>query len=349
MRALVLAGGKGTRLRPLTDTRPKPLVPFMGAPLAAGLLRRLGEAGCERVTFLAGATAEPFAALASLEDRLGLAVDIATEEVPLDTAGAARRAVAGADEPVLVCNGDILTDLDYRALAAAHADSGALLTIALTRVADPSAFGVVVTDAGGRVSRFVEKPAAGAAPADTVNAGTYVLDPAALGGFAGDGPLSFEREVFPGLLESGAALLGVPSDAYWGDLGTPSRYREGVAAVLDGRCSWPLGSGLEIKPSGVAVHADALVSPGAGVSGPTVVSAGAVVGAGARVEAAVLLEGARIGEGAVIRQSIIAEGAVVGAGATVTGDAVIGDSARVAPRVALPAATRLAPGEHADS
>lgn len=345
MRVLVLAGGKGTRLRPLTDTRPKPLVPFMGAPFAEGLLRRLRDARCERVTFLVGGDPGPFAPLCVVGARLGMEVALSTEEVPLGTAGAARRLLREAEGPVLVCNGDILTDLDYRALLSAHDRSGAPATIALTRVDDPSSFGVVTTDRAGRVTGFIEKPPAGTAPALTVNAGTYVLDPDALAAFEGDGELSFEREVFPGLLEAGEELRAFLSDAHWGDLGTPERYRAGHAVVLSGRCAWPSGAGLELRSRGVVVHETAEVAHTALLSPPTLVGGGAVVGEGARLEGAVVLEQARVGDGAVVQASIVGEGASIGSRATVASDAVVGDGATVAAGVRLPANARVGAGE----
>lgn len=327
MHAVVLAGGQGTRLRPLTDTRPKPLLPFMGAPFAAGLLRRLAEAGCGRVTFLVGADAVPWRAL-----RVdGVAVDVVTEEVPLDTAGAARRLLRGrGDEPVLVCNGDILTDLDYAALVERHTGAGATATVALTRVEDTSSYGVVVCDEAGRVRRFVEKPAPGTVDADTVNAGTYVLDPHAFQPFPGDGPLSFERTVFPGLLDAGATVLGVVSPAHWQDVGTPERYLAGHRAVLEGRCAWPAAEGMRAVGDRAAVHDTAEVHAGADIGSCVVVGPGCVLAEGARLADAVLHAGVRIGAESQVRHAILAEGASVGAAAVVGPDAVLGDGQTVA-------------------
>ncbi len=334
MRAVLLAGGRGTRLRPLTDTVPKPLLPFMGEPYAAGLLRRLGGVGIERVTVLVGRDAQPWAPLAGLGEAVGLAVEVRTEPVPLDTAGAVRRLLAGPDRPagdVVVCNGDILTDLDLAALVAAHAAAGAVATLALHRVIDTSSFGVVVTDAAGRVERFVEKPPPGALPQQTVNAGTYVLAAAALDGFPGDGPLSFERAVFPGLLEAGAVLHGLDPDPapHWADLGTPQRYLEGHRAVLDGRCAWPAAPGIEVRAA-VGVHATAAIAASAVLGAGTLVGAGCSVGAGARLEGSVLHDGVAVGAGAVVTGSIVGAGAVVEDGATLASGSVVAQGGRVA-------------------
>lgn len=331
MHAVVLAGGQGTRLRPLTDARPKPLVSFMGEPFAVGLLRRLAGAGCTRVWFLVGADAAAFTAVAAAGRDLGIDVAVHAEDRPLDTAGAARRLLRAVDEPVLVCNGDVLTDLDYADLARRHAIAGATATLALARVAEPSSFGLVVCDPDGRVRRFVEKPPMGTVDADTVNAGTYVLAPDVFGSFAGDGPLSFERTVFPGLLAAGRVVLGVVSNAYWQDLGTPARYLDGHRAVLEGRCAWPGSRSLERSGDLVAVDATATVDPSAQLGPVVVVGAGCRIDAGATVAESVLHDGVRVGPAARVHGAILAPGVRVGAEATVAPGAVLGDDAVVEP------------------
>lgn len=330
MHAVILAGGQGTRLRPLTDTRPKPLLPFMGAPFAVGLLRRLAEAGVTWATFLVGSDAAPWRPLVEAGPQVGVDVAIETEEAPLDTAGACRRLLSRLEdrEAVLVCNGDILTDLDYAGLVARHRAAGATATLALTRVEDTSTFGVVVCGDGGRVERFVEKPPPGTLAAETVNAGTYVLDPDAFAPFPGDGPLSFERVVFPGLVEAGRYVLGLPSDAYWQDLGTPQRYLDGHRAVLDGRCSWPVAAGLRLDGNLVAVHDTARVAQSAGLGPMAVIGAGCVVAARASVTGSVLHDGVEIGEAAEITGAVVGPGTRVLQGAQVAG-VVVGDGAVV--------------------
>ena len=325
MRAVVLAGGGGTRLRPLTNSVPKPMVEFMGQPYAIGLLRRLAAAGVERLDLLVGQRSDHFADLVAAGRAHGVEVTVLTEDRPLDTAGAARRLLRGCGETdVLVCNGDVLTDLDYADLVARHRASGALVTLALTRVEDTSSFGVIECDDDGGVRRFIEKPPPGTTSADTINAGTYVLDAAAFDPFPGDGPLSFERAVFPGLLEAGLPLRGVPSDAHWQDLGTPARFRDGHRAVLEGRCDWPLAEGMAPRPVGaVAVHASAVVGDGCKLEEPVTVGAHAHIGTGAHLHDTVVLRGARVGAGAVVHSAIIGPGAEVPPHTRLGPDAVV--------------------------
>jgi mannose-1-phosphate guanylyltransferase len=300
------------------------MVEFMGHPYAVGLLRRLTAAGVDRLDLLVGQRPGDFATLVAAGRELGVEVSVLTEETPLDTAGAARRLLRGSGETdVLICNGDVLTDLDYGALVTRHRSSAAVVTLALTRVDDTSSFGVIECDDDGTVQRFVEKPPAGTIAADTINAGTYVLDATAFDPFPGDGPLSFEREVFPGLLATGGTLLGEPSTAHWQDLGTPSRYRDGHRAVLEERCAWPLADDLERLSNAVAVSASATIGEGVKLEEPVTVGADARIGAGAQLHDTVVLRGARIGEGAVVRSTIVGPGAVIPPDAQVGPDAII--------------------------
>jgi CTP:molybdopterin cytidylyltransferase MocA len=210
--ALIVAGGRGTRLLPLTAQVPKPMLPFCGAPFLAGLARRLGAAGVRHIGLVVGADTRPFAPLVDLLAPHGLEVSLVPEPTPLDTAGGVRAATQGLDEAVLVLNGDVLSDLDIAALVATHDAAAAAVTIALTRVADTSTFGVCVLE-GDRITAFVEKPAPGSlAGHDTVNAGAYVLAAGVLDPFAA-GPLSFEREVFPTLLTQGRRSRGTSTTA----------------------------------------------------------------------------------------------------------------------------------------
>jgi NDP-sugar pyrophosphorylase family protein len=356
--AMIVAGGAGSRLRPLTDTVPKPLVPFCGEPFLAGVLHRLAAAGVGRVWLVVGADTAPFTVLDPVAEELGLVLELVPEPEPLDTAGGVRSVIDACEGSVLVLNGDVLTDLDLAAVAHRHQTAGAAASLVLTRVPDTSTFGVCVL-AGDRVTGFVEKPPPGTLPGqDTVNAGTYVLEPGALQRFPAGRPLSFEREVSPGLVAAGVHLQGIVSDAAWADLGTPERYLAGHRAALSGELRWPALDRYASDADGIRRGADVEVADGAHVVGPAlladgarlgagctvgphvVVGAGAHIGAGSEVVDSVLGAGTRVGAAATVRGLATGREAHVGDGATVEGPVLLGDRARV-----LPGAVR-GPGQH---
>lgn len=343
--AMIVAGGRGTRLQPLTHTTPKPLVPFCGEPFLAGVIARLGHAGVRRVFLVVGEDTAPFDILKAGAATHGVEVEAVPEPAPLDTAGGARSAVDRVDGPFLVLNGDILTDVDVRAVAEAHERAGADATLVLTRVDDTSSFGVCVRD-GTRITRFVEKPAPGTLPGqDTVNAGTYVLEPEALARFP-EGRLSFERTVFPGILDDGGHIEGVVWDGVWADLGTPDRYRVGTHLALSGECRWPTVEAVEDRGGGVRVAAGAQVAGGVALHGPVLVRPGAVVEEGAALgPSTVVGDGARVGEGATAARSVLFDGAVLDAGVTADG-LIAGFDARVEAGAVLGRDVVLGDGEH---
>jgi mannose-1-phosphate guanylyltransferase len=337
--ALIVAGGRGTRLLPLTERVPKPMLPFCGAPFLAGLARRLGAAGVERIGLVVGADTAPFERLVGMLAPHGLEVFIVPEPSPLDTAGGVRAATRGLEEPVLVLNGDVLSDLDVAALCEHHASTSATATIALTRVVDTSTFGVCVLEED-RITAFVEKPAPGSLPGhDTINAGAYVLAAGALDRFA-EGPLSFEREVFPVLLDAGERLTGHVHDGVWTDLGTPERLLAGQRIVLDGAMVWPplddledLGE-LQGRPAreGVRAGSDVRVAADARLDPPVVLGDGVSVGSGAAVGPYVVIAaGAHVGDGADIADSLVCERALISQRATLS-ETLVAEDGRVAPR-----------------
>lgn len=313
MDAVVVAGGAGTRLQPLTFSVPKPLLPFCGAPLLAGVLRRLAAADVDRLFLVVGPDTRPFEILRLDAEELGVRLSVVPEPRPLDTAGGMRAISDWLGSPSLVLNGDILTDIDYTALVAAHSEAGAAATIALTRVRDTRSYGVAVRD-GSRIVRFVEKPEAGSLPGhDTVNAGTYAIEPYAMRPFP-DGPLSFERDVFPGMLEAGEHLEGFVWEGVWADIGTPARYLDGHELALTGRLSWPLPPGIEEVTPGVQVGSGAEVAPGAELRPPVLVMPGARVEDGARLGPVVVLgRGAHVGAGSRLERCVLHDGVRVGA------------------------------------
>ncbi|MFE1552846.1 sugar phosphate nucleotidyltransferase [Streptomyces sp. NPDC058718] len=330
--AILLVGGKGTRLRPLTVNTPKPMVPAAGVPFLTHQLARARAAGVEHIVLATSYLAEVFEPHFGDGSDLGLSLEYVTEEEPLGTGGAIRnvasRLHSGPDEPVLIFNGDILTGLDIRALVDTHATSGADVSLHLTRVEDPRAFGLVPTDATGRVTAFLEKPQTPEEiVTDQINAGAYVFRRSVIDRIPTGRPVSVERETFPELLSSGAHLQGMVDSTYWLDLGTPQAFVRGSADLVLGRAPSPAVPG---RCGDRLVLPSARVAPDAKLTGGTVVGADAVIGDGARVAGSTILAGAVIEPGAVITDSLVGAGARIGARTVLTG-AVIGDGAQVGP------------------
>ncbi|WP_058044213.1 sugar phosphate nucleotidyltransferase [Streptomyces roseifaciens] len=328
--AVLLVGGKGTRLRPLTLNTPKPMVPAAGVPFIAHQLARARAAGVGHVVLATSYLAEVFEPYFGDGTAHGLRLTYVTEKEPLGTGGAIRSAAealtTGPRGPVLVFNGDILTGLDIRGLLRRHEQARADVTLHLTRVADPRAFGLVPTDADGRVLAFTEKPGRPEEiVTDQINAGAYVFRRDVIDTIPAGRPVSVERETFPGLLASGALLHGVVDASYWLDLGRPASFVQASADLVRGVVRSPAVPG---EPGEHLVLPGARVEEGARLSGGTVVGAGAHVEAGADVEGSVVLDGAHIGAGARIRASMIGRDARVGPRTALDG-VVIGDRAEV--------------------
>ena len=356
MRAIVLVGGAGTRLRPLTYSLPKPLLPIANVAFLSRQLAWLAAHGIDEVVLSLGYLPDAFVAHLPGDRFEDMKVRYAIEDEPLGTAGGVRYAAdtAGVDERFVVCNGDVLTNLDLTELIAIHAARHADATIHLTRVDNPSAFGVVPTGSDGEVRAFIEKPPAGRAPTNWVNAGTYVLEPSVLDRIPARLNTSIERETFPRLLEQSGRLFGYQSDDYWIDIGTPEKYLEAHADILAGRlgpeaCAAAgatpvrpgVWSGPDVAVAGTAVvEAPALLGGGSVVGDEarvdaSVLGAGCEIGAGAAVVRSVLLDGAALAPGAAVHGSVVGPGAFVGVGATVDACSVIGAGARIADRARL--------------
>ncbi|KUL33964.1 GDP-mannose pyrophosphorylase [Streptomyces sp. NRRL F-4489] len=330
--AILLVGGKGTRLRPLTVHTPKPMVPAAGVPFLTHQLARARAAGVEHIVLATSYLAEVFEPYFGDGSELGLHLEYVTEEEPLGTGGALRnvasRLHSAPGDPVLIFNGDILTGLDIRALLDTHRTTGADVSLHLTRVEDPRAFGLVPTDETGRVTAFLEKPQTPEEiVTDQINAGAYVFNRAVLDTIPAGRPVSVERETFPGLLADGAHLQGMVDSTYWLDLGTPQAFVRGSADLVLGRAPSPAVPGRRGER---LVLEGADIAPDAKLTGGTSVGTGARIGAGARVDGSTVLDGAVIEPGAQIRDSLIGAGARIGAG-TILDGAVIGDGAAIGP------------------
>jgi mannose-1-phosphate guanylyltransferase len=343
LEAIVLVGGQGTRLRPLTLSAPKPLLPTAGVPFLAHLLTRAASSGVTHVVMATCYKAEMFASVLGDGTQFGLSIDYVQEEQPLDTAGGIRNAAgalrgSGAADPVVVLNSDILSGHDLGAQVDLHVKSDAAATLHLVEVPDPSRFGCVPTDESGRVTAFLEKTPEPVT--SQINAGCYVLRREVIEQIPAGRPVSVERETFPGLIEAGALVMGYLETAYWLDVGTPQAFVRGSCDLVLGRLPRPAVPG---EPGPVLTLADATVAGDADVAGGTVVGVGASVGAGATVFGSVLFDGAAVGEGAEVHDSILGRGAIVAPGA-VLHDAVIGDEAYIGSGNELARGIRVWPG-----
>jgi mannose-1-phosphate guanylyltransferase len=326
--AVLLVGGQGTRLRPLTMNTPKPMLPVAGVPVTAHQIARAREAGVTRVILGTSYRAEVFRDHFGDGESLGVELVYAVEDEPLGTGGAIRHVApllqSGPDDPVLIFNGDVLTGVDLGGLISAWRAAAADVTLYLTRVPDPRAYGLVPTEDSGRVKAFLEKPQTPEEiVTDQINAGCYVFARRVIDSIPTGRPVSVERETFPQLLESGALLTGVVDDGYWLDLGTPMDFVKGSADLV---------RGIAPSPALPGEVGERLLLPGAVIASDALVAGGTCVGAGARIESgaivtgSVIFENAVIGADAVVCDSIVGEGAVIGAGCSITG-VVVGDGA----------------------
>ena len=289
MDAVVLVGGFGTRLRPLTLTRPKQMLPVVDRPMIEHVVGRLGQQGITRAVLSLGYRPDAFEAAYPERRCAGVELFYAVEPEPLDTAGAIAFAARMAEvrDTFIAVNGDVISDFPLAELVEAHRRNGGAATIALTPVEDPSRYGVVVCDSDGQVQAFVEKPPAEEAPSRWINAGMYVLSPSVLDLIAEDRPVSIERETFPALVQE-RSLYAVAHDGFWIDAGTPAAYLEVQIALADG----------------IHIHPTAEIAPSARISN-SVIMDHAAVAAGAQVADSVLLPHSRVEANAYISRAII--------------------------------------------
>jgi mannose-1-phosphate guanylyltransferase len=311
VKAVVLVGGQGTRLRPLTYTTPKSLLPIANRPFLERQLEWLIAHGVDDVVLSLGYLPESFRAHFPDNRFDGLPLRWAVEPEPLGTAGGIRFAADRIDERIVVCNGDVLTSLDLTAMVRFHDERHAAATIALAQVDDPSAFGVVPTKPDGEVIAFVEKPPRESAPSNWINAGTYVLEPEVLAAIPTGVEVSIERETFPALLDQPGRMYAMQSDAYWLDIGTPEKYLEAHADVLAGRLGMPPVSGAREVEPGIWMEGDVARDPSATLIAPVLLGADSEVGAGARVESSVVGPGCVVAPGAEVERAVLLPGTTV--------------------------------------
>jgi mannose-1-phosphate guanylyltransferase len=328
--AVVLVGGFGTRLRPLTLQTPKQMLPVVDRPMIEWVIGHLGRHGVDRAVLALGYRSDDFAAAYPSGRCAGVELHYAVEDEPLDTAGAIRFAagVAGIRDRFVVMNGDVLTDLDITALVDFHDRAGAEATISLHEVPDPSRYGVVATDPDGRVTAFVEKPPAGTAPSNFINAGTYVLEPSVLDRIDADRRVSIERATFPAIVHDRALFAAPDGGVYWLDTGTPEDYLNAQLDVIAGRRVVPSDAPF------TAIDPTAVVAPTATVRS-SVIGPGVRVGEHAEVIGSAVQRGAIIGAKARVLDSLVGAGALIGECATLEALCVVGDGETVGPGVDL--------------
>ncbi|HET9343076.1 MAG TPA: NDP-sugar synthase [Candidatus Eremiobacteraceae bacterium] len=341
MQAVILVGGEGTRLRPLTYALPKPMVPILGRPFIGWIIERLRRAGVDDIILSCCYLPDVIEAHFGDGSDFGVKLHYVMEDTPLGTAGAIRNAFDLIHGSIFVCNGDILTGLDLSKLLESHTRNNAIATIHTRAVEDPSAFGVVETDETGRVKRFVEKPKPGETDARDINAGTYLLDREAIEAIPEGKTVSIERETFPLLIETTHRVYAVSTNDYWIDVGRPETYMQAHRDILDGKFERPLG--VEIRPG--VWSADGSVLDCATLQGPAYIGAGAKIARGAKIGPySVVYDDVKIADGATVGNCIVWPGCVVEENATVRG-AILGLEVVVDAGASVPAGSVIGKGE----
>jgi mannose-1-phosphate guanylyltransferase len=357
LQALILAGGEGTRLRPLTSTIPKPVVPLVGRPFISYMLEWLRGHGVDDVILGCGFMADRVRRVLGDGSGLGIRLRYLEEPRPLGTGGAVKFAEELLDERFFMLNGDVLTDMDLTAQLEAHERKQARATLALVPVDDPSAYGLVRMDAEAAVTEFVEKPGPDQVDTNLINAGAYILERRVLDGLPPAGTnVSIERDVFPTLV--GRGLYGYEASGYWLDIGTPERYLKGTYDILEGKVSTKIGrqlgdAGLRLIDGAtvegqvvapVLLASGCSVAPRALVGDRSVLGEDVTVAEGARVECSVLLRGVYVGVGTTISASIVGPDVTIGDHCQIQDGVVLGEGVRIGSGNMLAAGARIFPG-----
>ena len=357
MKAVILVGGQATRLRPLTTNTPKAMVPILNTPFLEHVFRHLHRHRVSDIILAQHHLAGPIEDYLGDGGRFGVRVTYVIEESPRGTAGAIRNVERYLDETFLVLNGDIFTDLDITAMVDLHRQRGAVATIALTPVEDPTAYGLIETDVRGRVMRFLEKPDWSQVTTNMINAGTYVLEPEVLARIPPERQVSIERETFPLLVDGGEPVYAYPSAGDWMDRGTPAQYLQRHRDLLGGRSTWyslaspeevRTGERCDIHPTAqikgpAVIGGDCTISSGVKLVGPVVVGDGCTIGEGSVVEDSVLWWQVSLGERVVVRNSAVANDCRLESGSSIDGS-VLGDHVTVAAGSRLETGSRCEPG-----
>ncbi|HMR95677.1 MAG TPA: sugar phosphate nucleotidyltransferase [Microthrixaceae bacterium] len=321
MKAVIMAGGEGTRLRPLTSNSPKPMLPLVNRPMMEHIIDLLVRHGIDDIVVTVAFMANNIRNYFGDGSEFGVKMSYASEETPLGTAGSVRNAMDELDDTFLVISGDVLTDVDLGAVIQAHREQEAMATIGLVRVENPLEYGIVITRDDGTIERFLEKPTWGQVFSDTINSGIYVLEPKVFDYIAAERSVDFSGDVFPALLDDGEKLVGAVLDGYWEDVGTLPAYVRAHKDILDGRVQVGI-PGFEMS-DGVFIAEGAEVHPDAVLTGPAVVGDNCFVDAGARLgEYTVLGQGVRVRSGAELERTVVHENAYLGESVKLRGTVV---------------------------
>ena len=357
MKAVILVGGQATRLLPLTCNTPKAMLPVLNIPFLEHVIRYLSKHQIKDIILAQGYLAQPIEGYLGDGSQLGVKLNYIVEDTLLGTAGAVKNAEKYLDETFLMLNGDIFTDLDITAMVEYHLERKAKATIALTPVDDPTSYGLIETDAEGRITRFLEKPEQSQVTTNTINAGTYALEPEILAQIPPQTKVSIEREVFPLLLEQGKPVYAYPSSAYWIDTGTPEKYLRLHRDLLSGESS----QYVPASPEEVVIGEQSYIHPTAQVKGPVIIGDNCTIGRNARltgpviigagctiledsvIEESIIWRNVQLGQRVNLRNSIIAGNCCLNADSTIE-DSILSDNVTVASGCKLEPGSKIWPG-----
>ncbi|MBA7470489.1 UTP--glucose-1-phosphate uridylyltransferase [subsurface metagenome] len=357
MKAVILVGGQATRLLPLTCNIPKAMVPVLNIPFIEHVIRYLSKHQIKDIILAQGYLAQPIEDYLGDGSQLGVKLNYVVEDTSLGTAGAVKNAEKYLDETFLMLNGDIFTDLDITAMIDFHQERKAKATIALTPVDDPTSYGLIETDAKGRITRFLEKPNRSQVTTNTINAGTYTLEPEILAQIPPQTKVSIERGVFPLLLEQGKPVYAYPSSAYWMDTGTPEKYLQLHRDLLSGESN----QYIPALPEEVVIGEQSYIHPTAQIKGPVMIGSNCTIGRKVRltgpvvigsgcqilseavVEGAIVWRNAQIGQHVNLIGSIVADNCCLNADSTIE-DSILGDNVTVASDCKLEPGSKIWPG-----
>jgi mannose-1-phosphate guanylyltransferase len=346
LKAVILVGGQGTRLQPLTCTTPKAMVPVLGRPFLEHVLIYLSKHGIKELVLAMGYLPDPIQKGLGDGSRLGVRLIYSVEKTPMGTAGAVKNAEVYLDEPFVVLNGDVLTDINLTDMMAKHQAAGPKVSIALTPVDNPTVYGVVETDSTNRVLRFVEKPGWDKVTTNMINAGVYIVEPGVLNFIPANTPFMFEHHLFPYLLDNNYPIIAYPSRDYWIDIGTPKKYlqahhdlllKSGRSGIITEDVNNRLDTGVRVEGP-VMVGKECVIENGVQIIGPAVIGPYCTIGKGSLIDGAVLWENTKIGENTTIRNCIIGCGNNIEDNCQILDECVLGDNVNIG------TGSKLAPG-----